>query len=120
MRRLIASVFILMLSYLVSGCSHIKAMPGDIVSTVGGWFGGSKGADADGREKPAICLLVPPDDKLLAAANDQSKVDDGSCVQVPQTTHDFGQIQGDAELVHDFKVMNRCSKALKIKSIRPG
>ena len=115
MNRLISWFLIACICHLCVGCSTLKTSSDSLLSKVGELFGEDKAEEANAVENPSVCLLSPPDPATL-----QSELGNGSCIQVPQTTHDFGRIKEEAVLVHDFKIVNKCSTELKIKSVKPG
>lgn len=121
MSRLLSWFLVVCICHLTVGCSTLTNTTESLLSKVGGIFDGHKADETDAARNPMVCLLTPPDPATLQTANvHPGSGDDSTCIQVPQTSHDFGPIKDDAVLVHEFKIMNRCNTELKIKSVKPG
>jgi hypothetical protein len=41
-------------------------------------------------------------------------------LQVPEATHDFGEVLEGGEVAHDFKIKNTGKGELQIEQVRPG
>ncbi len=41
-------------------------------------------------------------------------------LQIPEATHDFGEVFEGVEVVHDFKIKNTGKGELQIEQVRPG
>ena len=69
---------------------------------------------------PQICILDPVahaaetvEKPLIAGATSPS-------VEIPETSHDFGTISDERELVHNFSIRNVGKSVLNIKKVVPG
>lgn len=121
MARWVFFLFLASWCCLATGCSSVSASAGSVISAARGVFGERTEKPESSGEKAQVCMLTPtPEVQALVAEGTSSGGIQGSCIQVPQTAHDFGQIQGEVDLTHDFKVVNRCETKVKIKSVRPG
>lgn len=121
MSRLLSWFMVVCICHLTAGCSTLSSTTESLLSKVGGLFGEHKTDETDAAQNPMVCLLAPPDPATHQTAKVQSGIaDDSTCIQVPQTSHDFGPIKDDAVLVHEFKIVNRCNTELRIKSVKPG
>ncbi len=121
MSRLLSWFLIVSTCLLAAGCSTLSTTSESLLSKVTGLFQENKADKAGAAENPMVCLLNPPDPATHQTAKVQSgTVDNSTCIQVPQTSHDFGTIKEDTVLVHEFKMVNKCNTELKIKSVKPG
>lgn len=121
MSRSLSWFLVVCICHLSVGCSTLTTTSESLLSKVTGLFEEGKAEKTNAAENPMVCLLTPPDPATHQTAKVQSgTVDDSTCIQVPQTSHDFGTIREDTVLVHEFKMVNRCNTELKIKSVKPG
>jgi len=120
MRRRLSCVCLICLCYCVVGCSHVKNATSSVYSKVNGWFGDEKNSEEQEPSNSMVCVLNPTDAGAHDVTNPAAPKAKGPSIYVPEPAHDFGEIRQEGVLVHDFKVKNTGTKALKIKSIKPG
>jgi hypothetical protein len=78
----------------------------------------------EGAGEPAqgVCLLDPAAMIRQEAAPSSASCspEKGPAVEVPETSHDFGKVTADGEVVHKFSVRNVGKVVLNIKKVLPG
>lgn len=74
------------------------------------WFSEAYAADVPKTLSPP----TPPDSSVSASSQ---KV---PVIQLPETSHDFGEVPEGNTIRYDFKVKNTGEEVLKIERVRPG
>jgi hypothetical protein len=41
-------------------------------------------------------------------------------IEIQESTHNFGQVSQGADVLHDFRVVNKGNAPLEIQSVKPG
>ena len=72
------------------------------------WVGQAYAAKSTGT---AVSPIKSP-----AASSSQ----DGPVLEIPEMTHDFGEVMEGDEVVYEFKVRNTGKSDLQINQVRPG
>ncbi len=119
MQRVIKGLLYFLALCLVSGCATAKQSSSNFFQKTLALAHLGTNPSEQKTEKGGVCLLdlqaAIPESTAPAAPTDKAPI-----VQVPETTHDFGTVTEDKNLVHKFSIRNVGRSELKIKKVMPG
>ncbi len=117
-------IFLVFLSpiFWMAGCAHVDRVvqvPVNVYHQILVFLHIEK-SDSEESSSKAVCLLDPTQSLPAETSADKPLSGKIPAVVITDTTHDFGLIGEDRELVHHFYFRNAGEAELRIKKILPG